>query len=467
MNLPIRLRLAAFFTVAVALILAGAGIVTYQLLRHSLLAEIGRDVVTRARTFQASQPAPPYRLDTFSAPDVFIQVQTGQGTITARSANLAGRSLPLPEQARRGQVAEVRLSGRPLFLAAARLPGGGYVVVARSPVTIYRALATLQRLLTVVVATAMLLTAVASWGYSRAALRPIDRIVDAARAVRDSRDLTRRVPHTGRHDEIGRLADTFNAMLAELDAAHQALDSSHQQMRQFLADCSHELRAPLARIRTAADLLTRLSETERREQGADTYRSQALADIAADTDRMARRVRELLILARADAGAAIQPRPVPLDDILAAAIRHGERMASTVGFSAEPGTDTALHDVTVAGDPDYLLQVLLILIDNACKYTRPPGHIQIAARLDDGFAEISVTDTGIGIPADDIDHIYERFYRGRNAAATTGTGLGLAIAAWVIAQHGGQITLTSTPGLGSRFAIRLPVQAPQRPGQPT
>ncbi len=243
-DLSIRVKLAVFFTVAVALILAGAGVVTYQLLRHSLLTEIERDVATRAHTFSAGHPGPPYDLDTFAAPDVFIQVQAGDGTVSARSANLARRSLPLPAAARTGQVAEVRLSGRPLMLAAAPLAGGGYVVVARSPVSTYRALATLQRLLTAVVAAAMLLTAAASWGYARAALRPIDRVVDAARTVRDSRDLTRRVTRTGPNDEVGRLADTFNAMLAELETAHHALDDSNQQLRRFLADCSHELRGP-------------------------------------------------------------------------------------------------------------------------------------------------------------------------------------------------------------------------------
>jgi signal transduction histidine kinase len=461
-NLSIRLKLAAFFTIAVALILAGAGIVTYQLLRHSLLAEISRDVATRTHTFQANHPGPPYDLDTFSAPDVFIQIQTGDGTVTARSANLAGRSLPLPDAARRGQVAEVRLAGRPLFLAAAALPDGGYVVVARSPVTTYRALASLQRLLTLVVAAAMLLTALASWGYARVALRPIERVVDAARAVRDSRDLTRRVTRTRPRDEVGRLIDTFNAMLTELEAAHQALDASNQQMRRFLADCSHELRAPLARIRTAADLLTRLNRRDEADDGENTFRSQALADIADDTDRMARRVRELLILARADAGATIDPRPVHLGQVLTAACRHAERMASTgVRLVVEPDTQRVLDQVTVAGDPDYLQQVLLILLDNAFKYTPPPGHVDISARLNDRHAEISIADSGLGIPPEDTERIFERFYRGRNAAATTGTGLGLAIAAWVITQHGGDITLTSTPGIGSRFTIRLPTNDDQ------
>jgi signal transduction histidine kinase len=102
-------------------------------------------------------------------------------------------------------------------------------------------------------------------------------------------------------------------------------------------------------------------------------------------------------------------------------------------------------------------KVLLILLDNAVKYTPPPGQVRISAGTDDGYAEISIADTGIGIPPEDLDRIFERFYRGRNAAASTGTGLGLAIASWVIAQHGGRMTVTSTPGIGSRFTIRLPL----------
>jgi signal transduction histidine kinase len=453
----IRVKLAVFFTIAVTLILAGAGVVTYQLLRHSLLAEIQRDVVTRAHTFSAGHPGPPYDLDTFAAPDVFIQVQTAGGTVTGRSANLAARSLPLPDSARGGQVAEVRLSDRPLMLAAAPLPDGGYVVVARSPASTYRALATLQRLLTLVVAAAMLLTAAASWGYARVALRPIDRLIEAARAVRDSRDLTRRVNRTGPNDEVGRLADTFNGMLAELEIAQHTLDESNQQLRRFLADCSHELRAPLARIRASADLLSRMNHEQAGADMEAAFRSQALTDIAEDTDQMARRVRELLILARADAGATIEPRPVCLADVMESACRHAERMASGLRLVVDTDAVTALRHCMVAGDPDYLQQVLLILLDNAVKYTPAAGQVRVSASTSHGCAEITVADTGIGIPPEDTDQIFERFYRGRNAAAATGTGLGLAIASWVITQHAGTLTLSSTPGVGSRFTVRLPL----------
>lgn len=454
--MSIRVKLAAAFTLLVAVILVVVGVVTYQLLRQSLLEEIERDVARRAATFAAANATPPYDLDVFGAPDVFLQVADGTGTPEARSGNLGDRTLPLPDAARAGQVVEVHVGGRPLFLTAAQLDAGRYVIVARSPVTTYRALRTLRTLLTAVGAGAVVLTAVASWLYARTALRPIDRVVDAARAVRDSRDLTQQVPHRGPPDEVGRLVATFNEMLAELAEVYASLDQSNQQMRQFLADCSHELRTPLARIRSTVDLLQRIDDTppgtQRNEDLA--FRSRALTDIAAETDRMARMVRQLLILARADAGATIEPRPTRLDQVLELACRQAERMAN--GVSLKLPTPHALSGATVNGDADHLTQVILILLDNAFKYTPAPGEVHLEASRDDSHARITIADTGLGIPPEDTERIFERFYRGRNTTATTGTGLGLAIAKWIVDQHNGRIELTTLAN-GTRFAVILPL----------
>jgi signal transduction histidine kinase len=359
----------------------------------------------------------------------------------------------MPEAAQRGLVVEVHLAGRPLFLTTALLTDGRHVVVARSPVTTYRALRTLRQLLGAVVAGAVLVTALASWLYARAALRPIDRVVEAARAVRDSRDPTRRVLHRGPADEVGRLVATFNEMLAELADAYASLDRSNQRLRQFLADCSHELRTPLTRIRSTIDLLGRLDSTDTDDEA---FRSRALGDVAAETDRMARMVRQLLILARADAGASIEPRPVRLGDILDAACRQAERMTDGVTFLPPP--PGALDDAVVHGDADHLQQLVLILLDNAFKYTPPPGEVRIETDHDHRTARITVADTGLGVPAEDTDRIFDRFYRGRNGAAATGTGLGLAIARWVTEQHHGRIELEPSTG-GSRFTVRLPLAA--------
>ncbi|HEY3001282.1 MAG TPA: HAMP domain-containing sensor histidine kinase, partial [Kribbellaceae bacterium] len=324
--LSLRTRLAITFTLLVGVLLVLVGVVTNQLVRESLLAEIERDVGRRAAAYRATPPERPYQLDTFGAPDVFLQVTGADGTPVARSASLGDRVLPVPDAARRGEVVEVRVGGRPLFLTAAPLDGDRESVVARSPMTTYGALRTLRNLLNGVIGVAVLLTALCSWLYARTALRPIGQVVTAARAVRDSRDLSRRVPSRDVGDEAGQLVETFNGMLSELDDAYRSLDQSNQRMRQFLADCSHELRAPLARIRSTVDVLARLDEPE----GDDAFRSRALADVAADTDRMARMVRQLLILARADAGATIDLRPLALADVVAAACRQAERMVNGV-----------------------------------------------------------------------------------------------------------------------------------------
>jgi two-component system OmpR family sensor kinase len=254
----IRLRLAVMFTLLVGGILVLTGVTTYQLLRQGLLDEIERDVARRATMFAATAQAA-YDVDVFGAPDVFLQVVDSDGRVVAASGNLGARELPAPDA---NGVVEVHVGERPLFLSTAPLPDGGRVVVARSPVTTYGALRELRRLLTGVVAVALVVTGGLAWLFARTALRPIDVVVRAAKAVKGSRDLSQRVPHRGRQDEVGRLAGTFNAMLAELDDAYQSLDLSNQRLRQFLADCSHELRTPLTLILGNLDLLARTGERD-------------------------------------------------------------------------------------------------------------------------------------------------------------------------------------------------------------
>lgn len=454
----LRTRLAITFTLLVGVILVLVGVATNQLLRQSLLTEIERDVAHRAAAFRAAPPEPPYVLDTFGAPDVFLQVVGADGSVVAKSASLGDRVLPIPDAARPGEVVEARVGGRPLFLTSAPLDENRQIVVARSPMTTYGALRTLRNLLTGIIAGAVLLTALTSWLYARGALRPIGQVLAAARSVRDSRDLSRRVPQRGTGDEVGRLVEAFNEMLAELQIAYESLDNANQHLRQFLADCSHELRAPLARIRSTVDVLARLDEQDTDDAA---FRSKALADVAADTDRMARMVRQLLILARADAGATIERRPVRLADIVDSACRQAERMSN--GVQLKPSDDHHLDDAVVLGDADHLEQAVLILLDNAFKYTPPPGQVRIRACRENNLARIDITDTGLGIPPEDRTKVFERFYRGRNASAATGTGLGLAIASWIAAQHHGTIELLNIPGDGCTFSLRLPLTEPLQP----
>jgi two-component system, OmpR family, sensor kinase len=449
--MTLRTRLALVFTLLVGCTLILVGTSTYRLLRHGLLTEIERDVARRAAVFALSHPSPPYTLDVFAAPDVFLQVVDGSGRPLAGSGNLGRRTLPLSPNARAGHVVEARVAGRPLYLTAAPLPQGRLIIVARSPVTIYAALRELRSLLVAVISAALLLTATLGWLFARSVVRPIERVVAAASAVKQGRDLGQRVAYTGPPDEIGRLAATFNAMLAELEEAYKNLDLSNQRLRQFLADCAHELRAPLTLILSNLDVLARVGPND------PAFGTQALADIHSEASRMARMITQLLILGRADAGTPMTAEPVLLADVLTDACRQGRGMAESMPFLF------TIHDeldgVTVRGNADYLKQVVLILVDNAIKYTTPGGEIRVDATLTGEHARVTVSDTGSGIDPADVPRIFDRFFRGKNARGTTGTGLGLSIARWVTEQHGGRIEIDTAPGTGTRVTVVLPVLA--------
>jgi two-component system OmpR family sensor kinase len=200
-----------------------------------------------------------------------------------------------------------------------------------------------------------------------------------------------------------------------------------------------------------SDLVTRMGATD------PAFRERALADIRGEADRMARMVSELLILARADAGARVAMEPVPMREIVLAASRHGRSMAGSVRFI--PDDAAVIDGAVVLGSADYLEQLLLILLDNAFKYTPPPGEVRIKAALEEHEVRVTVADTGSGIDREDLPHIFDRFRRGANVDGVTGTGLGLAIARWVAEQHRGRLDVDSAPGQGSRFTLTLPLTA--------
>lgn len=281
----------------------------------------------------------------------------------------------------------------------------------------------------------------ASWAVAGRALQPIGDMVQTARSIEQARDLSERVPMPPQHDELGELAETFNEMLASLEEASRA-------QQRFVADASHELRAPLTAIQGNLELLRRqptMSANERQE---------ALGEAEREAARLTRLVADLLALARADSGATIKRAPVDLDaavlDALSAArpLAHGQTL---VLETFEPAT--------VLGDADRLKQLFLTLLDNALKYTPPMGSVTVDLCRNGSQAEVIVRDTGVGIPPDALPHVFERFYRADPARARDpgGTGLGLAIAHWIVEQHGGAIRAASQPGQGTTVTVTLPL----------
>jgi len=227
------------------------------------------------------------------------------------------------------------------------------------------------------------------------------------------------------------------------------IERSMEQMRRFMADAAHELRTPITLLRTRAEV----AAGQAREPTRDTTTFQA---IEREADRLGAIVGELLTLARADAG----ERPVKhdvlfLDDTAASAVEAVRTLAEHKRVSVEVGTFEEAH---VTGDPALLRELFLIVLDNAIKFTPAGGDVRLDVSVANGHAAVVVTDSGIGIPAVELPHVFERFYRGDAARrAAEGAGLGLAIARWIADVHGARIDIASEPGAGTRVQMTFPV----------
>jgi two-component system, OmpR family, sensor kinase len=268
-------------------------------------------------------------------------------------------------------------------------------------------------------------------------LQPIDTIAQAAARITAADDLSRRIPYNGPNDELGMLTVTFNATLERLERLFKS-------QRRFVADVSHELRTPLTTLQGNLDLIRRFGTDE---QAMDAMRS--------EISRMTRLVSDLLLLARADSGnLPMKKELIDLDTQVLEVYREGRILGPQHEIRIEK-----IVPARVNADPDRIKQLLLNLVTNAIKYTPTGGTVTLTMEVRNGYAFVSVTDTGIGIPKADLEMIFERFYRVDKARSREagGTGLGLSIAQWIAKSHGGAITAESTEGKGSTFTLQLPV----------
>jgi signal transduction histidine kinase len=228
------------------------------------------------------------------------------------------------------------------------------------------------------------------------------------------------------------------------------VEHTMESMRRFMADAAHELRTPITVLRSRAEVALQRPRDP-------THDEEALRGVERESERLSRIVDDLLILARADAGERRPRRKrIYLDDIADDAAGAARAMAVACGVTLAVET---FEEAVVLGDPDLIRQLLMIVLDNAVKFTPPGGRVGIGVSAPDGRALVEVRDTGIGIPSEHLPHIFERFYRGdpaRARAATAGAGLGLAIARWIAEVHGATIDIVSDAGRGTRVAIRFP-----------
>jgi signal transduction histidine kinase len=292
----------------------------------------------------------------------------------------------------------------------------------------------------------VLLVAASAGGYwiSKRALDPVDEISRAAQRI-SIENLTERLPVPQSGDQLQRLTETLNQMFSRLA-------TSVRQMKQFTADASHELRAPIALIRTTAEVAV-----QRRNRPSQEY-LEALDDILAESEQMSQVINSLLLLARADAGKEhLEFAVLDAGVIVRGAADQGGKFArqKEISFAASLPDSPLL----IQADGEALRRAILILLDNAVKYTPPGGHVQVRLQEENGGATISVQDTGIGIAPDDLPHVFDRFWRADQARSREGggAGLGLSIARWIADQHRAILTVQSIRGQGSTFQLRLPV----------
>jgi heavy metal sensor kinase len=468
----IRLRLTLWHTALLALVLAGFAALVYVTVNGQVENDVDHEIDVRA--LQASRelraitvggpprPVRPVELPTSALVDtsLYVQVVSPNGEVLSRSQNLT-ESLPTPADTLRralaGQEVRDRLEfedGRIEMQTAPLTVDGNVVGVLQVAAPLQAAEARLSGLrfvLAGVVLGALGLAALIGWFLASRAMRPVDRMTRTARAIGHSADFSRRLEEPGEHDELGRLASTFNEMLADLDHAFTT-------QRRFLADASHELRTPLAVIRTNVEALLRGADADPEERDA------SLRAIARETDRMGRLVADLLALARADAGQPLVQKPVELDALLIEVYQQQRRLADGLNLSLGE-----LEQVEIQGDPDRLKQLALNLVDNALRYTPPGGDVTLDVVREGDWAVFRVRDTGVGIPAQDLPHIFDRFYRvdRPRTRQAGGTGLGLAIAKWVAEAHGGRIDVDSVVDRGSTFSVYLPARKPSLPSPST
>jgi heavy metal sensor kinase len=318
------------------------------------------------------------------------------------------------------------------------------LVIARSTKQIDQALAGLVHTLIIAVPLTLALAAGGGIFLARRALKPVDKIAQTAQEIEES-DLSRRI-NVNTKDELGRLAATLNAMIGRLEKAFQ-------RQKQFTSDASHELRTPLAVIEAESTLALQ------KERPPSDYR-QSLETISQESRQMSFLIDQLLALARADAGKEQWNfTEVNLGKLIVNLSTDVEVLCQEKGVSFQLGQT---QDLVVKGDEARLRELFMNLLDNAIRYTPAPGTVSVSLRREGQMAVVAITDTGVGIPAEDIPFIFERFYRvdKSRSRADGGSGLGLAICQHIAEVHGGKIEVESQVGTGSTFSVRLPLQSP-------
>jgi heavy metal sensor kinase len=461
-NLPLTVRLTATYALLVAATLLVVAALSIQLTRSQLARSLDEGLVAAVESFRRGPAAlvrDPDDLEprarawlerTAFAGGQVVAVRTASGAVLTSPGDLDLRSVERSAELLtattgrwwdlQGEDGSIRALSVPLMVDGTQ---AGTIVAAASLRGEEETLAGLLSGIGWASGLGLAFATVLGVLSVRRTMRPLRKMSSAVEAIETTGDLSRRVGHQGPADEVGRLAEAFDAMLARLDEAFSS-------QRRFLSDASHELRTPLQVARGQLELL------DEGLRGAEARRSLAVA--AEELERMRRIVDDLLLLARLDEGMPLRREPVEVELVVREALLRGMLLARREhGVDLEPG-------LFAEADPDRLLQVLTNLVTNAVRHAGEDARITITGRRADGLVEIAVSDTGPGIPEEELTHVFDRLYRGHVArtGAPAGAGLGLAIVASLTKAMGGDVAVSSAPGEAT-FTVRLPAPTDVRP----
>jgi len=470
--MPLRQRLALYGTgVAAAgvllfvIVLSGLGGSGVRDDQDRALATIAEAAATSLQGgVTASAVRPLVIIDLATSTEPFLLVLSADGAVRYSSGLLSGSPPRMPaavvvEASERGRsVATVAAPGvvsrdtdPPALRVAARkwssASDSGIVVAGQTTAFPINQLAGFRAFLIIAAIVTLIVVAVVSWLVAGRAVRPLVTLAQTTEAIGTTGDLSKRLALSRSHDEVGRLTTSFNAMVARLESSQAELAAALAAQQRFVADASHELRTPLSTIRTNAEFL------REHPDAAAADRTAAIADVVSEAGRMSRLVDGLLVLARADAGVAVERRPVDLRSVAAEEARRIQPPGRT---RAEGNGVTVSSDgsALVSGDPDTLGRAIRILLENAFQHGSPPVAITITRR--DGRLLLEVLDSGRGLPNGSEERVFERFYRADPARSGEGTGLGLSIARAIAEAHGGSIRAATADGGGAAITIDLP-----------
>ncbi|MEJ7813694.1 MAG: HAMP domain-containing sensor histidine kinase [Rubrobacter sp.] len=466
--MPIRWRLTLFIALVIGVILLTLGLTLYLLIRGTLHKDVEDTATNRAEAVaQAIEggddlSTAPSDDDQILFDDSVAAIVRGKNGKVIDEFNLPAEGSAADfdvwrKALKNGQDASdkrVRLGDDDYYVYAVAMDPSArparVVEFGKSYNETEEILEIFGTVLAFVIVAAFLLSIGGAYQLAGAALRPVDAVTSAASRMGEG-DLSKRLPVANSKDEIGRLVITINGLLSRLETAFVRREEVLSRQRRFAADASHELRTPLTSISGHARMLDEWAlegdrETAHRSVGA----------IRKEAGRMRGLIEALLTLTRGDEDAPMEVGHHDLGAVAREATETSGAADGKVSVEYVPGE----HEVMATFDRERILQVASILLDNAVKYTPEGGSVTVGVEENNGSVALTVTDTGVGIPEDQLPLVFERFFRADAARAEEGAGLGLSIARQIAEAHGGTLEARSKVSVGSTFVLLLPGHKP-------